>query len=129
MSLTARVVIPTSELNPTSPKLKTYLNETSEGLCRLCVSQLSAKGPEYPLEDFFFERILGDEGIPYTPLVSELYKEYTEYLVALEDALIKYLGINYQYARITLVNYTDTVFVLECKHDPIDSPERPDGHL
>lgn len=127
MKLTTRVVIPIAELAIPSNKLKTYLNESSEGLCRLCVSQLTAQGPEYPIEDFFFERVMGDEGVGYNQTVSELYKEYTDYLIVLEDVLIKYLTFNYQHSKLVLVGCTDTIFILECTYDLVDPNERLDG--
>lgn len=123
MSPVVVLALPTSELPQASPKLLTYLCESSESLRWLAVEILGNRGDGHHQEDLFYERVLGDEGVQYTETVTMLHQDYLDYLNSVEQVLFQYLGKHLSNCWFRSVTQSHAVLVVECHYDPIDPPE------
>lgn len=123
MSPVVVLALPIAELPEASPKLLTYLSESSQSLRWLAVEILGNRGDGHAQEELFYDRVLGDEGVRYTETVTSLHQDYLDYLNAVEQVLFQYLGAHLTNCRFKSVSQSNAVLVVECHYDPLDPPE------
>lgn len=120
---TTKIAIPTNEIGLPTKHLLNLMSETREGLFKQALIQLSTHGTQSTIEEYFHDRVLGDEGIGYSDAVVKLYQEYNKYIEELIATLCKYLNKHPMYFKLTYHKLIDTLYVVECQYDTCHTPE------